>query len=80
MGGDFFRQLQNYNLRNINYLAVDFDQDENFSADIDVIKISQNSKPEDYTQQLRNYLAGNSILFLFTSAANQENFISQNIS
>ena len=69
-GGDFFRQLQNYNLNNINYLAVDLDQDENFSADIDVIKISQDSKPEDYTQQLRNYLAGNSILFLFASTEN----------
>ena len=69
-GGDFFRQLQNYNLNNINYLAIDLDQEENFSVDIDVIKISQDSNPEDYTQQLRNYLTGNSILFLFASTEN----------
>ncbi|MBQ7562317.1 MAG: ankyrin repeat domain-containing protein [Synergistaceae bacterium] len=70
MGGDFFRQLQKYNLENINYLAIDFDQEKNFNADINIIRISPDSKPEDYTQQLTNYLAGNSILFLFTSTEN----------
>ena len=49
-GRDFIDQLQEYNLSSISYLAIDC------ATDV---------KPEEYTQLIRNNLAGKSVLFLF---------------
>ena len=52
IGRDFINQLQEYNLSNISYLVIDFSTDLN---------------PDEYTQLIRNNLAGKSVLFLFAS-------------
>ena len=52
IGRDFINQLKEYHLSSISYLAIYCGTDVN---------------PEEYTQLVRNNLAGKSVLFLFAS-------------